>query len=70
MRKDLIQMNLIKMALLHRSIENRRKNVTTSSKALPVKEKVENCDWHTNKFFNFISHNFDRLSKFFSKITL
>ena len=62
--------NLIKMAMLHNWVNNsvarcNRARANSNSKALPVREKVEYCDQHNNRFFRFIEGIYASLIKSF-----
>ena len=61
-------MNFIKLAMLHnyvkKSVENcdRLRANANGNRPEAKKQKVEYCDWHTNRFFNFVARIFSFLS--------
>ena len=57
---------LIKLAMLHNWVNNSvaRCNRANANCNRP-KEKVEYCDWHTNRFFRFIESIYASLIKSF-----
>ena len=56
--------NLIKLAMLHNWVTNSVKRCNRT-RPLPVKEKVEYCDQHNNRFFRFIEGIYASLIKSF-----
>ena len=61
-------MNLIKLAMLHNFVNNSVKECNrlranaNGNRPKAKKQKVEYCDWHTNRFFNFVARIFSFLS--------
>ena len=56
--------NLIKLAMLHNWVKNSVKRCNGTG-PLPVREKVEYCDQHNNRFFRFIEGIYASLIKSF-----
>ena len=77
----MIIMNFIKLAMLHNWVNNnvarcnRARSNANCNRQKAKKQKVEYCDWHTNRFFNFVARifsfvSFTNLYKFIKRTVL